>query len=184
MKRFLLAVLASAPCAASLAQPVAYQQPPEAIRAVLDAKPLPQRFIDPQDKTLAIAEYRRYPSIEQLARPFLRLAGMRVDPASNSPQRVAHIERLALRALEEASAPERPVALPATGDFYGFGFSPDGRRFTLMRRTDGATELWVGDVATARAAAIAGIALQNIDNGGIDWLDPDTIIARTVPAKR
>jgi dipeptidyl aminopeptidase/acylaminoacyl peptidase len=184
MKRFLLAAVWAAASGAALAQSVAYQQPPESIRAVLDAKPLPQRVIDPQGRTLAIAEYRRYPSIEQLARPFLRLAGLRVDPASNGPHRVAHLQRLALRALEDPAAPERAVALPAEGDFYGFGFSPDGRRFTLLRRAASATELWVGDVATARMAAIPGIALQNIDNGGIDWMDTDTLVARTVPARR
>jgi dipeptidyl aminopeptidase/acylaminoacyl peptidase len=182
MKRlYCLLYLFAATC---LAQPLQYQQPPEAIRTVLDAKPLPLRVVDPTATTLATLEMRRYPSIEQLSRPFLRLAGLRVDPASNGPQRVPHINRLALRALEDAGAGERVVVLPAEGDFYAFGFSPDGKRFTVLRRTASATELWLGDVASARAAAIPGIALQNIDAGGIDWLDPVTIVARTVPAGR
>jgi dipeptidyl aminopeptidase/acylaminoacyl peptidase len=182
MKRlYCLLVLFATPC---LAQPLQYQQPPEAIRAVLDAKPLPLRVIDPTGTTLAILEMRRYPSIEQLSRPFLRLAGMRIDPASSGPQRVAHINRLALRALEDRAAPERVVTLPAEGDFYAFNFSPDGKRFTVLRRTSSGTELWLGDSATARASAVPGVALQNVDGAGIDWLDPHTIVARTVPASR
>src|SRR5205085_3385313 len=117
MKRFFAALWVVLVPFACLAQSVAYQQPPESIRAVLDAKPLPQRHVDPQGKTLAIVEARRYPSIEQLARPFLRLAGMRIDPASSGPHRVGHIDRLVLRALEDPSAPERVVALPSDGDF-------------------------------------------------------------------
>ena len=183
MKRTLFAVVLAAAFTSCFAQSLTYQQPPEKIREVLDARPLPQRFIDPAGKTLAIAEARRYPSIEQLARPVLRLAGLRIDPASNGPFRVAHLNRLALRALEDAGAAEREVALPADGDFYHFVFSPDGRRFTLLRRTASATELWLGEVATARAAVVSGIAVQNIDDGGIDWLDSDTIVVRTVPRR-
>ena len=41
----------------------------------------------------------------------------------------------------------------------------------------------MGDVATARAAAVAGIAVQDIDASGIDWLDPDTIVVRTIPKR-
>jgi len=183
MKRGWFAVVLAVAFGSCLAQSLTYQQPPEKIREVLDARPLPQRFIDPSGKTLALLEVRRYPSIEQLARPFLRLAGLRIDPASNGPYRVVHVNRLALRALEEAGATERDVALPADGDFHHFGFSPDGRRFTLLRRTASAIELWVGDVASARASALAGIAVQDIDGGGIDWLDPDTIVVRTVPER-
>ncbi|MBC8022722.1 MAG: S9 family peptidase [Burkholderiales bacterium] len=180
MKRFTCAAALALASVASIAQTLTYREPPEAIRAVLDARALPARTIDPTGKTLAIAEMRRYPSIEQLSRPFLRLAGMRIDPASNGPHRVAHVNRLVLRALEDSRAAEREVALPAEGDFYSFNFSPDGRRFTLLRRTSSATELWAGDVASARAAALPGIAVQNVDGFGIDWLDADTIVVRTV----
>ena len=184
MRQVLFGVGLALATVAAFAQSFPYQQPPEAIRAVLDAKPLPQRFIDPTAATLAIAEFRRYPAVEQLARPFLRLAGLRVDAAANGPQRVGHINRLTLRALADAAAPERVVSLPADGDFHSFGWSPDGKRFTLLRTTTQATELWIGDVATGRAAAVRGIAVQNIDNGGIDWLDPQTIVVRTLPPNR
>ena len=184
MKRILPALLCALACATAIAQPLTYQQPPQAIRTVLDAKPLPARFIDPTAATLAIGEFRRYPSIEELSRPFLRLAGLRIDAAANGPQRVAHLDHLSLRALADPSAPERVVALPAEGDFHGFAFSPDGKRFTLLRTTANSTELWLGDVAAARAIAVPGIALQNMDGAGIDWLDAQTIVARTIAPDR
>jgi len=167
MKRLLFGIAFALAFPSAFSQSFPYQQPPETIRAVLDAKPLPARFIDPTGTTLAIAEYRRYPAIEQLSRPFLRLAGLRIDAAANGPQRVAHLNRLTMRALADASAPERAVTLPPDGDFRGFAFSPDGLRFTLLRTTATATELWVGDVATARLAKVS-VALQDIDAGGIE----------------
>ena len=73
-----LLALAAVPAAADA--PLTYQQPPESIRAVLDARPIPARLIDPAAQTLAVVEVRRYPTIEELSRPFLRLAGLRIDP--------------------------------------------------------------------------------------------------------
>ena len=184
--RCLAVLLAAAPLAAPAAEAaLAYQQPPAAIRSVLDAPPLPQRLIDPTGTTLAIVSSRRYPSIEELSRPFLRLAGTRIDPASNGPQRTGHIDRVALRPLLDAAAPEKAVALPTGGDFHGFRFSPDGRRFLLLRRTVSATELWLGDVRSAAIHRVEGVALQAIgDDAPYDWLGSDEIVARTLPAKR
>src|SRR5690349_8265323 len=105
-------LLAAATVAAADA-PFAYQQPPEAMRRVLDAPPLPARVIDPTGTTLAIVESRRYPDVEELARPFLRLAGLRVDPGSNGPHRTPEIRRIVLRPLLASADPGREVALPA-----------------------------------------------------------------------
>ncbi|QJR14304.1 alpha/beta hydrolase family protein [Usitatibacter palustris] len=169
----------------SFAQPVPeYKNPPESIRAVLDAKPLPARFIDPAGKTLAVVEARRYPSIEELSRPFAALAGNRIDVAANGPHRVGHIDRITFRDLTDAAATERAVAIPPEGDFYGIALSPDGKRFTLRRRTSTSTELWLGDVASARMAQVPGIALQNATGGSLDWMGSDALLALIVPRNR
>jgi dipeptidyl aminopeptidase/acylaminoacyl peptidase len=185
MKRTACAALVALATAAVAADaPLAYQQPPESIRAVLDAAPIPLRAIDPTGQTLAVIEVRRYPGIEDLSRPFLRLAGLRVDPAANGPHRIARIDRITLRALADPAAPERTVALPPGGSFYNFEFSPDGRRFLLRRRMPEATELWVGDSATGAINPVPGIALQNATGQAIDWLNPDSIFALTVSPSR
>ena len=179
---FLAALLAVSPLAR--AEAIRYQQPPEGIRKVLDAAPLPQRIVDPTGTTLAIVDNRRYPPVEELARPFLRLAGLRVDPASNGPQRVGHIEKLVIRPLLAADAEARTVALPAGGDFHGLRFTPDGRRFVLQRRTAQSTELWIGDSRTAEVRRMDGIALQAIGDGAFVFAGPETIVARVVVPDR
>ncbi len=185
MKRVLCALFASLTAAQAAAQaPVAYQQPPQAIREVLDAQHVPQRVIDPTGETLATLEMRRFPTIEDLSRPFLRLAGLRIDPGANGPQRVARIERLALRPLADAAARERTVALPEGGEFHNLGFSPDGRRFTLARRTARATELWLGDTASGTIRQVPGVALQNVRGEPLDWAGSATLIALTVSRSR
>lgn len=166
--------------AATLAQ--VYQQPSAAVRAVLDAKALPVFQVSPDQRTLAIVTPRKVRAIAELARPVLRQAGLRYDPATDSPQLITPIEALSLRALPEGA--ERAVALPAGGDFHELRFSPDGRRFLLNRRTDSAVELWVGDVATGRLQAVPQVKLHTMLEKDIVWLNEREVLALTVPPAR
>lgn len=161
-----------------------YQQPPKAILDVLDAKPNPSGSISPDNSTLAQIAARRYPGIEELARPWMRMAGDRIDPLSNGPHRVAHIESLTLRPLLDANAAPRNVTMPAGGSFHTLRWSPDGKRFLLKRRTDKGTELWQGDVATATLKQLPGVSLRAWMANDVVWLSSDEILAITVPDKR
>lgn len=179
-----LLTLALAGTTAHAQNDITYQQPPKPILDVLDAKPSPTGTISPDNATLAQTEARRYPSIEELARPWLRMAGDRIDPLSNGPHRVAHIQSLTLRPLLDANAPVRKVGLPAGGSFHTLRWSPDGKRFLLKRRTDKGTELWQGDVATAALKQVAGVSLRAWLGTDVVWLSGEEILAITIPEKR
>ena len=170
--------------AALPAQAQTYLQPSAEIRAVLDAKGLPSRSVSPDQRTLASIELKRHRSIAELARPVLQLAGQRIDAAASGPQLIATIERLRLQALAPALGAERVVPLPAGGAFHQMRWSPDGRRFLLNRRTATATELWLGDVATASVKQVQGVALNTVLESDVAWLGTEEILALTVPETR
>jgi dipeptidyl aminopeptidase/acylaminoacyl peptidase len=185
LTHLLSAALGALACAGACAQDaLVYQQPSTEVRAVLDAKGLPTRSVSPDQRTLASIQLKRHRSIEELARPVLRLAGKRIDAAASGPQLLPSIESIILQSLGTPGAPDRVVVLPAGGDFHQMRWSPDGRRFLLNRRTATATELWVGDVATARVQQLRGVALNAILEFDVVWLDADEIIALTVPERR
>ncbi|MDT9000039.1 prolyl oligopeptidase family serine peptidase [Paucibacter sp. APW11] len=179
----LCGLLHSAPL---LAQPVnSYQQPAPAVRELLDTPAQPRLLIAPDKQTVALLELRRFSSAEELARPTLRLAGTRFDVASSGPTGVQGVQKLRLRSLLNAEAPERNVELPAGGLFHDFAWAPDGQRFVLHRRTEQGTELWVGEVATARLRAIPGIKLNEVlvqDEQA--WLNPRELIVTVLPERR
>ena len=163
----------------------AYQQPSAAIRELLDAPALPRHLISPDRQTLALLEVRRFPGIEELARPVLRLAGLRFDAGSAGPQTVTPIQRLRLRALLAADAPERAIELPTGGSFHSFAWSPDGQRFTLQRRMEQATELWVGETASGRLRPVAGLKLNTVLSGSeLVWLNSQELLVLSVPDRR
>src|SRR5436190_23701706 len=66
-----------------------YGLPAPQIVATFDAPPLPEVIVSPTRQVLAITARKGSPSLVELARPTLRLAGLRVDPKNNGPHRTA-----------------------------------------------------------------------------------------------
>jgi len=64
-----------------------YKLPPTQIVDILDAPPTPVTSVSPRNDAMMFVEYEPHPSIEMLAQPMLRLAGMRINPVLNSRQR-------------------------------------------------------------------------------------------------
>lgn len=160
-----------------------YQQPSDAMRAVLDAPNLPQYLLSPDQRTLATLKLRAQRPIAELARPLLRLAGQRFDAAVSGPALIAPIERLSLRSLE-SGALEREVKLPAGGGFHALRWSPDGTRYLLQRRTADATELWVGDTAQGAPKRLNGVKLNAVLDNEFAWLSPDELVLMALPETR
>lgn len=66
-----------------------YQIPSPQIVATFDAPPLPNVIVSPTRQMLAQTMRKGSPTLAELARPTLRLAGVRVDPKNNGPHRTA-----------------------------------------------------------------------------------------------
>lgn len=183
------ALLLALPLLASLlpmgrAMAMGYQQPGPAVREALDAPALPRLLVAPDRQTLALLELRRFNSLEELARPTLRLAGLRFDAVSATPQPLATVQRLRLRSLLQPEAPERVVELPGSG-FHSFSWAPDGQRFVLERRGPASNELWVGDTASGQIRQIPFLRLNNaLGQGEQAWLNPRELVVLGIPKRR
>ncbi|HEY4080660.1 MAG TPA: prolyl oligopeptidase family serine peptidase [Burkholderiaceae bacterium] len=161
-----------------------YQQPSPAVREVLDAPALPRLLISPDHQTLALLELKRFSSVEELARPVLRLAGLRFDPTSDTQQGITQILRLRLRSLLNPDAPERTVDLPNGGVFHDFSWAPDGRHFLIERRMEQTSELWVGDSNSGRVSSLTFIHPNDVLMQTPAWLNPRELVLVTIPDHR
>ena len=63
--------------------PNAWQSPPEDVLQVMHAPQLPSVWTAPTGENLFLADPILYPSLAELAAPMHKLAGMRVNPATN-----------------------------------------------------------------------------------------------------
>ena len=135
-------LLATTAQAQTPAAPTTYHHAPPAIQAILDAPPTPAVAVSPDHRTLAILGRENLPSIANLSRPILRLAGYRIDPATNGQAEVRTNWLNALTLKDLATGRDRMVALPAGARFTNASWSPDGNRLAMVMQTSDGLTLW------------------------------------------
>ncbi len=160
--------------------PATYQTPPQAIVDILDAEALPGVAVSPARDVVALLPRRSMPALAELARPMLRLAGMRVDPSNNGPHRAPAGTGLVLRTIADGA--ERTIQVPPGARIAWLGFSPDGRYLAFTNTTATRIDLYVADVAGQVRRIDAAL---NPLAGGCDWLrDSSALLCTFVPAAR
>lgn len=160
-----------------------YKTPPQDVVDILDAPPLPATVPSPARDAVLLVEYDAYPSIELLSRPFLKLAGLRVDPVLGSRQRTRQFTGIQI--LDLAGGSTRRVDLPA-GSRLGFpAWSHDGRRIAFTRDVGDGVELWVADAASGRAQALGSVRVNDILGSPFEWTsDNRSLLVRRVSPVR
>ena len=140
-----------------------YQQPPKEIIEAFDAQPLPAAILSPTKQLMALTYRRAYPTIAELSQPILRLAGARVNPNTNGPQRTANIYAITLRKIADGS--ETKVTVPAQANLSNIHFSPDGSHLSFLNTKTNGIELWIAETATGRSRMISGTDRLNARQG-------------------
>ena len=158
-----------------------YKQPPQAVVDLIDAPPPPQVVVSPAEDAVLLVEPEAYPPIALLAEPLLRLAGVRITPATGCRQRTLRFTGLSVQPFD--GSPAKRVALPAGARVGRPAWSPDGRRFAFTRDLADGVELWVGEAASGAARAVPGLRLNDVLGAPFSW-EGEKLLARAVPKDR
>jgi dipeptidyl aminopeptidase/acylaminoacyl peptidase len=179
-------VLLAAVAGPALAQEaLTYQQPPAPIADILDTRPTPSSSLSPDHTTLALFDRSNLPPIAELAEPMLRLGGYRINPRNNGQanSRVSWLTGLSFQPVDGGAA--RTVQLPANARFLSPSWSPDGASVALLMDAPTGLELWVVDVATARARKLTDARVNAASGGAFDWTpDSAALVVRMTPEGR
>ena len=76
-----------------------YKKPPKEVLDILNAPVTPGVSISPTRDNMLLTTALRYPPLADIAQPMLRLAGRRINPASNSPHRLQYSVGLTLKRI-------------------------------------------------------------------------------------
>src|SRR3989442_15310504 len=90
-----------------------YKTPPPDVVAILDAPPLPAASVSPDRASILLVEQRAMPTVTELARPWLRLAGSRINPRNKRPRQPSLVTGLVLKRVADGSG--RRIAAPPGG---------------------------------------------------------------------
>lgn len=164
-----------------------YAIPDDDVVAIIDSPPTPAMFLSPDGSHVALVHYEPHPPIALLARPYLRLGGVRVDPTIRGRQRTLRLVAITLVAVADGS--HRKVELPDEAVVGIPSWSPDSRRFVFMVDDIDRIGVWVGDVSTAEAITVPGLVVSDVltggqlsGNGPVRWSrDSRSLLALTVP---
>src|SRR5215471_6691066 len=153
-----LAVILTLLTSSSGAQETSYMKPPQAILDVLNAPEPPQISVSPTRDMMLMSTQLRYPPIADVAAPMLRLAGSRINPATNGPHRAQYSVALALKKVSDGA--ETKIILPPNAKASVPRWSPDGKQFAFTNTIANGIELYVGDTASAKIRKISGVSIN------------------------
>ena len=159
-----------------------YQKPPKEILDVLDSPTTPLTSVSPAKDKIALFETVRYPPIADLAEPMLRLAGLRINPKTNSN----HLQRyfVGLKFKDIASGKELPVDLPKDAKLISPNWSADGKYIAVGNITPNGIELWIIETATGKGKIVKNPKL-NTAFGGFDWMpDQKSLLVNLIASNR
>ncbi|MBK7877884.1 MAG: S9 family peptidase [Planctomycetes bacterium] len=159
-----------------------YKLPPKEIVDLLDAPPTPQALPSPRGEWMLFVERPAMPSIEDVVRPWVPLAGMRVDPALNATQQLSFAT--GLEALDIASGAKTRIELPARARILDTRWSHKGARLALTLAGEHEVELWFADANTGVARKLVG-GVNAVLGSGFAWMgDGERLLVNLVPKDR
>lgn len=161
-----------------------YKQPPADVASVMLAPAPPLTLPSPTHEAILMVEYNPNPGLSLLARPYARLAGIRIDTALNCRQLTTEYTGLWVRWLWQ-EAPVR-IQLPVHGTLAGMPrWSPDGRKIAFGIRSPMGVELWVAEAWTGACLRAGNMMLNDVLGPAFEWMhDSDRLLAKVVPAYR
>ena len=176
MKKIILSFLLLGAGGATFAQDdVTYQTPPKIMADLLLAKPTPGVSIDSKAEWILFSERNPYPSIEELAMPEYKLAGMRINPNNYSPSRQTYVNSFSLKNIKTGKT-SAITGLPTTLYAGNVRWNPSETKIAFTQTSQDRIDLYIIDVATAKATKINKQPLNAILGTGVMWVDDATLL--------
>jgi len=166
---------------AALQPATEWQSPPADWLEVLYAPQLPRVWTAPTGEYMLLADPVLYPPLAELGGPMHKLAGMRVNPATNGYH--GQHGGTAPRLVRVEGGATSPLDLPADAEVLSVAWSADGRRFALTVGFADYIGLWVGSV-DGEVSRINDLALNPLMGSPVSWLpDQERLLVRRIPQR-
>ena len=140
---------------------VTYKTPPKEIVDLVMAKPTPGVNVDSKGEWMILTERSDFPTIEDMAQPELRIAGLRINPRNFGPSRGGYSINLQLQHIPTKKS-YTITGLPQNLKAGSIQWSPDGKKFAFTNSTTNRIDLYVVDVESKLARKVSNAALNTV----------------------
>ena len=156
-----------------------YQKPPQVLQDILLAPPTPSVTINDDGTYMLLLDRTSYPSVEELAMPEVKLAGMRISPKNFAPTRLGFNTKITIQNIKTGSL-KNVNGVPANLKAINFKWNNQGNKFLFAQVNTDEVDLYMVDVLTASAKKINTKPLNIIFGDAYSWLNNNDILYQTI----
>jgi dipeptidyl aminopeptidase/acylaminoacyl peptidase len=177
------ALFAVLPCSVSRADvPSGYKLPPEDLVKIIDAPTSESVTMSPDRRRMLLLDRVSWPPISFIARPYLGLAGSRVDAEWSTNRRTVQYTELA---IQDVAVGSKPKVLSTAAGLQPPVWSPDSRRFAFTVDAPGGMQLWIGEAADGSIRPVPNIRLTDVMGTAVRWTaGGKALLVRLIPDER
>jgi dipeptidyl aminopeptidase/acylaminoacyl peptidase len=168
---------------AQLFAQTAYQTPPASIAQLFDSPATPSVSFSPDGSMMLILERAAAPAIEDLAQPELRIAGIRINPATSGPSRGTSVENLKIK-MTRSGEEIQVKNLPAKPKMSGFALSPDQKYLSFTQTEPTGISLWVVDLSSYEAKKLTEPIVNQAFGNSVAWMPDNSILIKAANPNR
>lgn len=150
-----------------------YQTPPQEIASMIEAPQTPAVMVDSKGSTMLLLDRSGYPSIEEVSQPELRIAGLRINPATNGGSRQSYYSGIKVKDI--SSGQEYALeGLPENARISAVNWSPNEEYIAFTNTKDDGIELWIASLQERRARPLTAAKLNDAYYGRPFAWQPDS----------
>ncbi|RYY22384.1 MAG: S9 family peptidase, partial [Chitinophagaceae bacterium] len=156
-----------------------YKLPPKDIIDLVMTKPTPGVSIDNKGEWLLMLERSSFPTVEELAQPELRIAGLRINPNNFGPSRSNYSTGFELKNTKTGKVfPVKGLPEKLQAGFVQWNPSENKIAFTNTTNTD--ITIWIIDVASQEAKQLSKEPVNAVIGAPFMWVNDDQILYKSV----
>lgn len=150
-----------------------YDKPPQSILDVMHSPPPATPYTSPTGDKILLVSNVEYPSMAHVSEPYLKLAGVRLEPRTRAKHDTpgGYGIRPCAQEISIATVPAgnmTKLKLPEHSCIASLSWSADGTHFAFANTTD-SVELWVGDATTGEIHQVPGVKLNPMLEAAYQW---------------
>jgi len=161
-----------------------YQKPSKEILDLADYERAPSVSMDTKKEYMLLSYRNTYKTLDELNQEELRLGGLRINPITNISSTVTYINNIKVRKIKDKNEIQ-VTGLPHNPKISNITWSPDEKKIAFTHTTATGVELYVLDMASAKATKLTDANLNaNMGNPFSWYRDNQSLLVKMLPKNR